>query len=86
MEPPQRMPSNIANSIKQAKHFQGERKMKKPSRTTGDGIKCPHCTELVSFELKNFSENPKELVDEYASQHMCICPNCNDILKIWVLK
>lgn len=60
--------------------------MKKPSRTTGTGIQCPHCTELINYELRTFSDDPKEPMEEFASKHMSICPNCNDLLKMWVLK
>ncbi len=60
--------------------------MKKPTKGTGTGLQCPYCKELVSYELKAFDESPEEPTDEYASRHMCICPNCNDILKVWVKK
>lgn len=60
--------------------------MKKPSKTTGTGLQCPYCKKLIAYELKNFNESPQHLTDEHASVHMCVCPNCNDILKLWVLE
>ncbi len=62
--------------------------MKPPTKGTGLVIDCPNpkCKELIGYELMTYDESPKELTDEYSSVHVCICPNCNDALKLWVKK
>jgi len=63
-----------------------EKKMKEPQGTTGDGLICPHCDKMVSFDLVNFDDKFPEGESEYASRHVCICPSCNDLIKLLVKK